>query len=103
MLCNAFLMIFSASVHNFANTLLSFTKSVMLLVEILMTESKNAVKWFSKNKMIVNPDKFKSIIIQTSNQTSKPKQFLIGKDVVEVASSVKLLGIHIDDQLQLAY
>ena len=71
----------------------------MLLVEILMTESQNAVKWFSKNKMIVNPDKFKSIIIQTSNQTTKLKQFLIGKDVVEVSSSVKLLGIHIDDQL----
>ena len=49
--------------------------------------------------MIVSPDKFKSIIIQKSNQTSKPKQFLIGNDVVEFASSVKLLGIHIDDQL----
>ena len=64
-------MIFSASVHNFANTLLSFTKSVMLLVEILMTESKNAVKWFSKNKMIVNPDKsnqllFKQVIKQAN-------------------------------------
>ena len=43
-------------------------------------------------KMIVNPDKFESIIIQKSNQTSKPKQFLTN-DVVDVASSVKLLGI----------
>ena len=49
--------------------------------------------------MIVNPDKFKSIIIQKINQTSKHKQFLIGNDVVDVASSVKLLGIYIDDQL----
>ena len=49
--------------------------------------------------MIVNPDKFKSIVIHKSNQISKPKQFLIGNDLVEVASSVKLLGIHIDDQL----
>ena len=29
-----------------------------------MTESHNAIKWFSENKVIVNPDKFKSIIIQ---------------------------------------
>ena len=49
--------------------------------------------------MIVNPDKFKSIIIQKINRTSKHKQFLIGNDVVDVASSVKLLGIYIDDQL----
>ena len=40
-----------------------------------------------------NPDKFNSIIIQKSNQTSKRKQFFIANDVVEVASSVKLLGI----------
>ena len=49
--------------------------------------------------MLVNPDKFQSIVIQKSNQTNKSKQFLIGNDVVEVTSSVKLLGIHIDDQL----
>ena len=39
-------------------------QNLLLLVEILMTESQNATKWFSENKMIVNPDKFKSIIIQ---------------------------------------
>ena len=52
--------------------------------------------------MIVNPDKFKSIVIQKRNQTNKSKQFLIGNNVAEVTSSVKrvkLLGIHIDDQL----
>ena len=51
---------------NFADddTLSSFVKSVTLLVEILMAESQNVVKWFSENKMIVNPDRFKSIIIQ---------------------------------------
>ena len=40
-----------------------------------MAESQNAIKWFSENKIIVNPDEFKSVIIQKSNQTSKPKQF----------------------------
>ena len=58
------------------NTLSSFAKSVTLLVEILMFESQNTIKWFFENKMIVNPDKFKSIIVQKSNQTSKSKQFL---------------------------
>ena len=69
-------------------TIISFAKSVTLLVEILMAESQNAIKWFSENKMIVNPDKFKSVIVQKSSQTTKPKQFLIGNEVVEVALSV---------------
>ena len=74
MLFNAFLNDFffcirKASEQDFADddTLSSFAKSVTLLVEILMAESQNAIKWFSENKMIVNPDKFKLIIIQKSN------------------------------------
>ena len=81
MLFNAFLNDFffcirKASEHNFTddNTLSPFAKSVTLLVEILTTESQNAIKWFSnENKMIVNPDKFKSVVIRKSSQTSKPK------------------------------
>ena len=109
MLFNAFLNDFffyirNASVHNFAddNTLSSFAKPVTLLVKIFTTESQNAIKWFSENKMIGNPNKFKSIIIQKSNKKNKPKQFLMGNNVVEVASSVKLLGIYIDDQLNFS-
>ena len=55
---------------------------------MLMAESQNEIRWFSENKMILNPDRFKSSVIQKSNQTSKPKQFLIGNDAVEVVSSV---------------
>ena len=44
--------------------------------------------------MIVNPDKFKSIIIQKSNQKIKPN----GSEVVEITSSVKPLEIYIDYQ-----
>ena len=96
-----FLCIRKTSIYKFADddTLSSFAKPVALLMEILMAECHNAIKWLSENKMIVNPNKFKSIIIKKSNQTSKPKEFLIGNDVVEVASLVKLLGIHIDDHL----
>lgn len=44
---------------------------------IIIAESKNAIKWFSHKKMIVNPDKFKTIVIQKGNQTIKPPQFLV--------------------------
>ena len=42
----------------------------------------------------LNPLLFKEAITQANL-----KQFLIRNDVVKVALSVKLLGIHIDDQL----
>ena len=89
-------MIFSFA-YNFAddNTPSSFTRSVKLLLEILIAESENATEWFSDSKMFVNPDKFKSIIIQ--KKPIKQKQFLIGNNVEEITSSVKLLGIHKDD------
>ena len=70
-----------------------------MLLETLIAEFEYVIKCFSDNKIIVNLDKFKSITVQKSNQNVKAKQFLIQSDVVEMASSVKLLGIHKDDQI----
>ena len=55
----------NASVHNFAddNTLSRFAKTVKDLINILKEESEFAINWFSSNEMIVNPDKFKSVIL----------------------------------------
>ena len=55
----------NASVHNFAddNTLSCFAKTVKDLINVLKEESEVAMNWLSSNKMIVNPDKFKSIIL----------------------------------------
>ena len=43
----------------------------------------------------------KSIIIQKSSQITKSEELLIGNNVVEIISSVKLLENYIDDQLNL--
>ena len=51
---------------------------------------------FLKRKLLSTLTNLNSIVIQKSNQTSKPKQFFIGKDVVEVASSVKF-NLHISN------
>ena len=54
----------NASVHNFAddNTLSCFGKTVKDLINVLKEQSQVAINWFSSNEMIVDPDKFKSII-----------------------------------------
>ena len=49
--------------------------------------------------MFVNPDKFKSIIIQKNKTLNQPDKILIGNNSVEITSSVKLLGMTIDNQL----
>ena len=39
------------------------------------------------------------LLFKKSNQTIKLKKFLVRNDIVEIASSIKLLEIRIDDQL----
>ena len=87
----------NADVHNFAddNTLTTFAQTVGTLISILESESKIAIDWFETNKMIVNPSKFQSIIIDKKKQET----FEIGDNVIESSPSVKLLGVQIDDKL----
>ena len=101
-LFNAFLNDFfydieNASVHNFAddNTLSCFAKTVKDLINVLKEESEVAINWLSSNKMIVNPDKFKTIIL-TKN---KSDDISTGFSIVSIEKSVKLLGIHLDHRL----
>ena len=87
-----FYFIEKVSIHNFAddNTLSSAKETVFDLIEILKSESENAAKWFSDNKMFVNPDKFKFIIIQKHKTLNQPDKILFGNNSVEITSSVKL-------------
>ena len=59
----------------------------------------NAVNWFSKNKMFINPNKFSSFDVQKNRVHNRPTYFVDGKSKVEIGSSVKLLRINIGKQL----
>ena len=90
----------NASVHNFAdNTLSCFTKTVKDLINVLKEVSEVAVNWFSSNKTIVNPDKFKSVILTKNKSDDVPTGLSIGTDIVSIEKSVKLLGIQLDNRL----
>ena len=62
-------------------------------------ENNIAIYWFTKNEMIINPDKFQTIIIdkKKSNLTNIP--LTIDNQTIKSVPSVKLLGIHLDDKL----
>ena len=90
-----------ASVHNFAddNTLCSFAKALRELVTILQSESETAINWLHNNKMIVNPDKFQVIFLDKRRSDNTNIEVEIGNEKISSTSSVKLLGVHIDDKL----
>ena len=91
----------NAKVHNFAddNTLTTFAQNVLNLISVLEFESNIAIDWFKTNKMIVNPRKFQSNIIDKKKQDHTKETFEIGDKVIEASPSVKLLGVQINDKL----
>ena len=68
------------------------------LLEILRKECETAINWFKTNKMIVNPDKFQSMIISSKKDLSKSVLNINGVELT-MEPSVKLLGIEIDNKL----
>ena len=96
-----FFFIEKASMHNLAddNTLSAWGERVSKLIDTLESESNIAIAWFTKNKMIINPDKFQAIILdkKKSNLTNIPLN--IDNQTIKSVTSVELLGIHLDDKL----
>ena len=88
----------NANVHNFAddNTLTTFAQNVRNLISVLESEIKIATVWFERNKMIVNPGKFQSIIINERKQDHTKETFEIGDKVIKASPSEILLGVQID-------
>ena len=58
-----------------------------------------AIKWFKDNKMIVNPGKFQAIILGKKKNNHTQEIIKIDTNVVKVKSSVKLLSVQIDAEL----
>ena len=49
--------------------------------------------------MIVNPDKFRVIFLEKRDSDNTNIKLKIGNEKIKSTSSVKLLGVHIDDKL----
>ena len=99
---NDFIDIFkNTEPHNFAddNTLSTSADSLDILIKKLETDSDVAIKWFGKNHMIANPDKFKAIIIQKDRKDTSGIKLNINNTEILSEREVTLLGIDIDNRL----
>ena len=79
--------------HNFAddNTLSVWGETLSKLIGTLEAESNITIDWFTKNEMIINPDKFQAIILdkKKSNLTNIP--LTIDNQTINSVPSVELL------------
>ena len=75
-----------------------FIRNTKSLITNLETESNKATEWFKVNNMIVNPDKFQSIIIDRKRQTNNPTKLTIDGSEISSENSVTLLGLETDSK-----
>ena len=76
-----------------------FEKTIQNLTALLETESNTAIEWFQTDKMMVSLGQFQVIIIDKKKKCRTTEILKIGNKIIKVSSSVKLLGVQIDSQL----
>ena len=81
------------------NKITAFSNSVDDLITDLQQESENAIDWFRSSKMVVNPDKFQSIIINRFGELKDSHELIINNHKIDSENSVTLLGIETDNKL----
>ena len=81
----------NSDIYNFAdeNTISVASKNR----DTLKNKSESAVNWFRNNNMIVNPDKFKFMLLQKFPKKVIQKKLQIDNNEIESENSVTLLGI----------
>ena len=81
------------------NTISDGAYNIPDLVQTLEDESNNAIEWFKRNQMIVNPDKFQAIILSRNSSQQGTYTLKFDKHEIQTSSEVTLLGIEIDNKL----
>ena len=86
------------SVYNYAddNTLCCANRDPLLVKSTLECAAKCSLNWFKDNFMKANPAKFQAMLL---GRDFKQMTINVEGNTIEMISSVKLLGIHIDNKL----
>ena len=90
----------NSEVYNFAgdNTISSISKEKEALLTSLEKDLEKAFDWFRQNHVIVNPEKFQSMILQRPGNSDEHRIEIDGSKI-ETTNSVDPLGIHVDYKL----
>ena len=75
--------------------------SMQSVVQALQADTTNAVKWFSENFMQANTEKFQFLFMKPiASHETIPDYIVINDTKIQRNSSVKFLGITLDDKLE---
>ena len=94
--------ILQSDLHNFAddNTISAISDTVSSLVNSLTDKANKAVDWFHINKMIVNTEKFKAILLTKRNKNTTGYPIILRGHEIE-SDLVTLLGVTIGYKLSI--
>ena len=93
---NDLFYILQSDLHNFADdTISAVADTLSELITSLTLKSGLAIDWFKYNSMIVNPDKFKAIILSKSKYDTSGIPLTLGNQSITTQRSVTLLGVTI--------
>jgi len=86
---------------NFAddNTLSACGSTLSGILGQLKRDSEITIQWFQDNEMVVNPDKFQVMFLGCTMDELEPFVIVINGFTLEPSTSVKLLGVTIDNKL----
>ena len=96
--------VLQSDLHNFAddNTVSAVAETISELVKSLEDKANVAIEWFHVNEMIVNPGKFKSILLSKSRENLSGYQIKLRGHEIETKKnllSINVLGVTIDSKL----
>jgi hypothetical protein len=97
-----FMNIEQSDIFNYAddNTLSVSGTSFDFVINVLIKDSQNAIKWFTENFMQANPSKFQLMFLKPArNPTPLPISLTIDESVIDASNEVTLLGVLIDNKI----
>ena len=101
MFINDFYYVLQSDLHNFAddNTISTISDTISSLVNSPTNKANKAVDWFHVNRMIVNPEKFKAILLTKGKENTAGYPIILRGHEIESEDLVTLLGVTIDYKL----
>ena len=96
-----YMLLNSNNLFDFAddNTIWAFSETVEGLINILQTETEKSLDWRENNDMIVNPDKFDTIILTKDRMDNTGIEITVNDTIIKSNEKVDLLGLTSDDKL----
>ena len=98
---NDLFYVLQSDLHNFAgdNTISSISDTISGLANSLNNKANKVVDWFHVNEMMVNPEKFKAILITESKENTAGYPIILRGSEVESEDPVTSLGVTINYKL----